>query len=56
MRLNLDKCKFRQTEIEYLGEKLSATGIQPSLEKIKAVRDMPKPQNKDDLRRALQWD
>lgn len=53
MRLNLEKCLFCQTEIEYLGEKLSVAGVQPSAEKVKAVRDMPKPQNLEELRRVL---
>ena len=53
MRLNLDKCLFCQTEIEYLGKKLSAAGVQPSSEKVKAVRNMLKPQNQEDLRRAF---
>ena len=53
MRLNLDKCVFQQTEITYLGELLSASGIQPSPEKVKAVKEMPRPEDKEGLRRAL---
>ena len=49
MRLNLDKCLLCQTEIEYLGE-TSAAGVKPFSRKVKAVRNMCKPQNQEDLK------
>lgn len=32
--LNVEKCILRQSEIEFLGHKLSAAGIQPSDDKV----------------------
>ena len=40
----LHKCAFFQRRVEYLGFDVSADGIQPSQEKVKAVVEWPKPQ------------
>ena len=53
MTLNKDKCKFRQTELIYLGEKLTANGVKPNDAKIKALQDYPRPENKQDILRLL---
>ncbi len=53
MHLNLDKCVFQQTEITYLGEVVSESGIRPSPEKVKAVKEMPRAADKEGMRRAL---
>ena len=49
MTLNKDKCKFRQMELIYLGEKLTANGVKPNDAKIKAIQDYPRPENKQDV-------
>ena len=41
--LNYDKCKFRQTSIMFLGEKLSGNGIEPDPDKISAIQNWEKP-------------
>lgn len=41
------------SNITYLGEKLSEAGVQPDPEKIRAIADMPAPEDKKDLQRAL---
>jgi hypothetical protein len=46
MILNPDKCKFRVTEVTYLGHKLTGEGVQPDQTKIEAIIDMPAPQEK----------
>ena len=37
----------------YLGEKLSEAGVHPDPEKVRAIAEMPVPQDKNDLQRAL---
>ena len=46
MKLNLSKCKFKATEISYLGYKLSKTGIRSDPNKVAAIVDMPESANK----------
>jgi hypothetical protein len=36
---------FAQSEVLFLGHKISAAGIEPDPEKINAITDMPIPQN-----------
>ena len=49
----LHKCAFFQRRVEYLGFDVSADGIQPSQEKVKAVVEWPKPQSVRDVRGFL---
>ena len=44
------KCKFFQKEIEWLGFKISKTGIIPLFDKSKAIKDLPIPKNMKELR------
>ena len=44
------KCKFFQKEIEWLGFKISKTGIAPLFDKTKAIKDIPIPKNLKELR------
>ena len=44
------KCKFFQNEIEWLGFKISKTGIAPLFDKTKAINDLPIPKNLKELR------
>ena len=34
MKLKSEKCSFLLKEVEYLGHKISAQGLQPSIEKV----------------------
>jgi hypothetical protein len=47
------KCFFGFSELKFLGHIISASGIRPNPEKIKAVRDMPVPADKKKLRAFL---
>lgn len=49
LELRLDKCSFLQTEIEYLGYKVSAEGVSPTNHGISAVTNFPIPQNVRDV-------
>ena len=49
----LHKCAFFQRRVEYLGFDVSAEGIQPSPEKVKAIVEWPQPQSVRDVRSFL---
>ena len=46
LKLNKDKCHFRCTSILFFGKVVAREGIQPEPQKIKALADMPVPNNK----------
>lgn len=43
LTLNLKKCFFFQSEIDYLGFEISEEGIKPGSKKIQAVQEFPQP-------------
>lgn len=43
MKLKMKKCTFIQSEMSYLGFKISAKGIASNLEKVKAISKMSAP-------------
>ena len=51
MKLNKEKCIFVTEEIKFLGCVIS--GIRSDPEKVKAINEMPVPQNQEDLQRFL---
>ena len=51
LKLNRSKCKIRMTEISYIGHVLSEQGLKPDPEKIRAIQDMPAPEDKAALQR-----
>ena len=53
LKLNMEKVRVRQKSVEYCGHIISAEGLRADPEKIKAVREMPKPHDKESLRRFL---
>ena len=53
LRLNIDKVKVRKSEVQYVGHIISAEGLKPDPEKVKAMKDMPPPETKEDVRRFL---
>ena len=48
--LNLDKCKFCQTEVTFAGFRLSAKGYQVDTSITDAISKFPKPTNRTELR------
>jgi hypothetical protein len=53
LKLNKQKCLFNQTECTFLGHRISLNGISPDPEKIRAITDMPYPNNIKSLQRFL---
>ena len=49
----LSKCTFGQKEVEYLGHIISREGVQVDPNKIKAIKEWPKPKNISKLRGFL---
>ena len=53
LRVSLDKCLLYQTEIDFLGHRITAQGAQPAPHKVSAVADFAQPIGADGLRRFL---
>ena len=53
VRLKLEKCAFMLSVVEYLGHRISADGLHPTLEKVKAVRNAPTPTKVSQLKSFL---
>lgn len=51
--LNTLKCVFKKTEIVFLGHRLSKDGVQPTDDKVKAIRKCREPKTKEELRSFL---
>jgi len=43
LKLNRGKCHFRVSEVRYVGHVLSADGVKPDPQKVKAIKEMPVP-------------
>ena len=50
LRLNKPKCFFLQPSIEYLGHIIDKDGLHPTEEKVRAIKEAPKPRNISELR------
>ena len=53
LHLKREKCNLMLPEVQYLGHKISAKRLEPTDEKIKAIREAPTPQNVTQLRSFL---
>ncbi|XP_063616254.1 uncharacterized protein LOC134789613 [Cydia splendana] len=51
--INTSKCVFGQSEVTFLGYRVSAQGISPLESKVQAINDFPAPQTVKELRRYL---
>lgn len=53
LTLNIQKCFFFQTSIDYLGYEISFEGIKPGKVKIEAVENFPTPKNVHEVRQFI---
>ena len=53
VRFNKNKLKLRIPEVKYVGNIVSAEGIKPDPDKVKAITEMPNPESKQNLQRLL---
>ena len=53
LTLNLEKCLFSQSRLQYLGQIIETQGSRKDPSKVKAIVDMAEPKDTGDLRRFL---
>uniref|UniRef100_A0A5S6QM96 RNA-directed DNA polymerase n=1 Tax=Trichuris muris TaxID=70415 RepID=A0A5S6QM96_TRIMR len=53
VHVHVDKCKFLQESVNYLGHRIDADGVHPTDERIAAIKQMPLPTNVQELRSFL---
>ena len=53
LTINLSKCTFAKTELDFLGHRVTSQGIAMQAEKIKAITQWPTPKSKGDLHRFI---
>lgn len=53
VEINLEKCEFGKTEIQFLGFLVTSDGISPLPDKIRALEEYKLPDTVDELRRVL---
>ena len=53
LRLKYEKCSFQVTEVTYLGFRVDKNGLNPTTEKIRAIKEAPTPTNLTQLRAYL---
>jgi transposase InsO family protein len=53
LKLNFEKCQIKKPQVKYVGHVVTQNGLEPDWEKVRAVRQMPVPKNKEDIRRFL---
>lgn len=53
LTINISKCQFGQTDVEFLGYTVSSGGLRPRDDKVKAIIEYPKPETVEQLRRFL---
>ena len=51
IKLNAQKLEFKCNEVPFHGHLLTSEGLKPDPEKIRAITEMPRPQNRDDVLR-----
>ena len=53
MMLKREKCEFARSSVKFLRHLVGGDGIQPDLDKIRAIREMEPPSNKKEARRFM---
>ena len=53
LKLNKKKLKLCLSEVSYMGHQLTREGLRPDPAKVKAIEDMPRPENKKAVERFL---
>ncbi|XP_029551127.1 uncharacterized protein K02A2.6-like [Salmo trutta] len=53
LRLKRSKCTFQAQSVTYLGHKITAQGLCPVEDKVRAIKDAPNPKNGSELRSFL---
>ena len=51
--VGMEKCSFMMTEVQYLGHKISAKGLQQANQKVRANTEAPRPTDVSQLKSFL---
>nr|CAI5847270.1 unnamed protein product [Callosobruchus analis] len=43
VKVNIEKCKLFEQQVEYLGHKINKDGVHPTVENLCAIREAPEP-------------
>ena len=53
LKLNFDKGRVLKQQVSFVGHIISAEGLKPDPEKVRAMKEMPPPTTKEDVLRFL---
>ena len=53
LQINVGKCQFFKTEVQFLGHLISESGLRPIPSRLQTIRDMPRPETTTQLRSFL---
>ena len=53
LKLKWSKCSFMKLHIEYLGHLISENGIEPMMDKLSAIKEMPAPKSPKEIKQFL---
>lgn len=53
VKFNRDKIQLNQSEVNYLGHIVSKEGLKPDPEKVRAIENMPNPEDKQGIHRLM---
>lgn len=53
LTINVGKCQFSKSEVQFLGHKIDARGILPSESRVSAIREFPQPGTTSELKKFL---
>ena len=53
LRLNSSKLHLRKSEVPLMGHLITSKGLEPDLDKVRAVKEMPEPTTKQELKSLL---
>ena len=53
MKFNPAKLQYKVSEVKYMGNIVSESGLKPDAEKVRAIIQMQPPQNREELQRFL---
>jgi len=53
LKLQPNKCSFLRKEVLYLGHVINESGVSPDPNKLKCIREYPKPKNAKDIKSFL---
>ena len=53
LKLKWSKCSFMKLHIEYLGHLILENGVEPMLDKLSAIKEMPAPRSPKEIKQFL---